>query len=190
MLRLALASLLAFGAGLFPIAVAHACTCAGLLGVGASIERSDLSFVGVLVASAPIGRDADGFGPLIGTTFAVERASMDVGAHVRVAAPPGADEGACGFAFDAADRWLVHAHEAAGVLRTSSCAENRPMEDLTEAELATVTELLRDVGAGLESATPATTWSDVIPRLVAVAVAVALAAALFVAGERRGRSRR
>jgi hypothetical protein len=187
MVRSIAAMLLVLTASAVSAAPARACSCVQSAGLREAIASAELAFVGTPVGERAVGKDRTGFGPLIGTTFRVERASSETAARLEIAARPGEDEGACGFSFGLHERWLVMAHRSGGLLQTSSCAENRPLGAIAPAELALLDELLPHVtvAADREPGDAGTAW---LPAVAAAAAAM-LAIGLFAAAAfRRSRA--
>jgi hypothetical protein len=187
MVRSIAAMLLVLTASAVSVAPAHACSCVQSAGLREAVTSAELAFVGTAIGERPAGKDRTGFGPLIGTTFRVERASSETAPRLEVAARPGEDEGACGFSFGLHERWLVMAHRSGGLLQTSSCAENRSLGAIAPAELALLDELLPHVtvAADREPGDAGTAW---LPAVAAAAAAM-LAIGLFAAAAfRRSRA--
>jgi hypothetical protein len=189
MVRVLASMLFAIAASVVSVAPAHACSCVHWDSLREAVTSAELAFVGTPVAESPAGKDRTGFGPLIATTFRVERASIETAPRLEVAARPGGDEGACGFSFDLHERWLVMAHRSGGLLQTSSCAHNRPLSALEPADWALLAELLPHVlrGADAESADAGPAW---LPALMAATASmVAIGTVAVLAFRRAGRDR-
>lgn len=142
--RLFAALSLAFALTAVPIASVQACSCGMLGGPADIIATSDLAFVGTVASADQKGNDPAGFGQMIRYAFLVERASAPIdGSVVHVDALGGDGGASCGFTFGMGERWLVDARLADdGSLMTGLCSGNAMIEQMGEAELAAVVELL------------------------------------------------
>lgn len=189
MVRSIAAMLLVLTASAVAVAPAHACSCVQWAGLREAVRSAELAFVGTPIGERAAGKDRTGFGPLIATTFRVERASSETAPHLEVAARPGEDEGACGFSFGLHERWLVMAHRSGGRLQTSSCAENRPLGAIAPAELELLDELLPHVTVAAERdpGDAGTAWLPAVATAAASMLAIGLVAA---AAFRRSRAAR
>jgi hypothetical protein len=179
MVRILGAMLIAVAASVVAVAPAHACSCVQWADLREAVTSAELAFVGTPVGESPAGKDGTGFGPLIATTFRVERASTDATPRLEVAARPGGDEGACGFSFSLHERWLVMTHRSGGMMQTSSCAGNRPIGTMAPADLALLEELLPHATstADPEPVDAGTPWLPALAVAAAAMLAIGLVAA-------------
>lgn len=127
-----------------PVATVRACSCMEFTLEGA-IAAADIAFVGVLTdpKTAP---ERGGFEPIT-WRFEMERANRAVnGSIIEVSAP--ANDGAnCGVGFGVDERWLVMASRFDGVLSSSSCAGNLPMDDADPLVVAQIEDSVPAIAA-------------------------------------------
>ena len=121
-----------------PAATVHACSCVGF-STAEAVEFATIAFVGTVAERAPGGQDPMLGAPLVRYAFAVERASKATGPIVEVVSHDDPGGASCGFSFGEGERWFVAATAQDGLLRTSLCSGNMPIEGLGDAE---VTELV------------------------------------------------
>ena len=140
-LRGIVAAGLAVGTLAAPAATVHACSCVGF-STAEAVESATIAFVGTVAERAPGGQDPMLGAPLVRYAFAVERASKATGPTVEVVSHDDPGGSSCGFSFGHGERWFVAAMAQDGVLRTSLCSGNMPVEGLGEADMAALVELL------------------------------------------------
>ena len=124
-----------------PAATVRACSCVGFSTADA-VESATIAFVGTVAERAPGGQDPMLGAPLVRYAFAVERASKATGPIVEVVSHDDPGGASCGFSFGQGERWFVAATAQDGLLRTSLCSGNAPIEGLGNAEVAELVELL------------------------------------------------
>ncbi|MDQ3688432.1 MAG: hypothetical protein M3406_00055 [Chloroflexota bacterium] len=173
-----------------PLTSVHACSCVGFTAADA-VEAADLAFVGTVADSTPAGKDPMMGGPLVRYAFEVERASQAVGPFVEVAAHDDGGGASCGFTFGIGERWFVAATMEGGSLRSHLCSGNLRMEDVGDAGMAELVDLLpmepvaatsgpqTQVSAVAPTATAVGSMVDT-PVVVALLIGLAAAAALVV----------
>jgi len=112
-----------------PIAQVAACSCIAMSPEEAA-RTADAVFAGTVVGEEPpAARDLLGPEPMgqVVYTFAVDGvAKGEVGAEASVVA--GGDSAACGMTFSTKERWLIFATIQDGMLTTSLCAGNLPLQ--------------------------------------------------------------
>jgi len=179
-----------------PVATVNACSCMQM-DPAAAVDMAELAFVGTVVDTATAEKEAGTGMSLVRYAFEVERASQASGPIVEVSAIDGDGGASCGFAFGMDERWFVAATTEEGSLRTTLCSGNLMIEDLGEAEQASLANLLPVEPASAAptpdpapEATP-TVAGVGVPVAVALLIGAAAAAALglvLVLAMRRGRA--
>lgn len=124
-----------------PAATVHACSCVGFSRAEA-VEFATIAFVGTVAERAPGGQDPMLGAPMVRYAFAIERASKATGPIVEVVSHDDPGGASCGFSFGQGERWFVAATAQDGLLRTSLCSGNAPIEGLGDAEMAELVGLL------------------------------------------------
>lgn len=170
-----------------PAATVHACSCVGF-STAEAVDFATIAFVGTVADRAPGGQDPMLGAPLVRYAFAVERASKATGPIVEVVSHDDPGGSSCGFSFGHGERWFVAATAEDGVLRTSLCSGNAPIEGLGDADMAELVGLLpvEPVPGDLPSADAG--LSIPAPLLVAL-IGVGVLAAGSAWAFRRGRAR-
>jgi hypothetical protein len=172
-----------------PAASVHACTCGGFTTPDA-VEAADLAFIGTVTDSAAAGKDPMMGVPLVRYAFEVERASQAIGPFVEVAAHDDGGGSSCGFTFGIGERWFVAATREGGSLRSNLCSGNLRMEDVGDADMAALVDLLpmEPVAAtsGPQTQDPvvaptATAVASMVDTSVVVALLIGLTAAAALA---------
>ena len=170
-----------------PAATVQACSCVGFSKAEA-VEFATIAFVGTVAERAPGGQDPMLGAPLVRYAFAVERASKASGPIVEVVSHDDPGGASCGFSFGQGERWFVAATAQDGLLRTSLCSGNAPIEGLGDADMAELVGLLpvEPVPADLPSGDAGLSIpAPLLVTLIGVAVLAAGSALAF----RRGRAR-
>jgi hypothetical protein len=170
-----------------PTVTVQACSCVGF-STAEAVEFATIAFVGTVAERAPGGQDPMLGAPLVRYAFAVERASKASGPIVEVVSHDDPGGASCGFSFGQGERWFVAATAQDGLLRTSLCSGNAPIEGLGDADMAELVGLLpvEPVPADLPSGDGG--LSIPAPLLVAL-IGVAVLAAGSAWAFRRGRAR-
>jgi hypothetical protein len=170
-----------------PAATVQACSCVGF-STAEAVEFATIAFVGTVAERAPGGQDPMLGAPLVRYAFAVERASKASGPIVEVVSHDDPGGASCGFSFGHGERWFVAATAQDGLLRTSLCSGNVPIEGLGDADMAELVGLLpvEPVPADLPSGDAGLSIpAPLLVTLIGVAVLAAGSALAF----RRGRAR-
>jgi hypothetical protein len=170
-----------------PAATVQACSCVGF-STAEAVEFATIAFVGTVAERAPGGQDPMLGAPLVRYAFAVERASKASGPIVEVVSHDDPGGASCGFSFGHGERWFVAATAQDGLLRTSLCSGNAPIEGLGDADMAELVGLLpvEPVPADLPSGDAGLSIpAPLLVTLIGVAVLAAGSALAF----RRGRAR-
>jgi hypothetical protein len=170
-----------------PAATVHACSCVGSSTADA-VEFATIAFVGTVAERAPGGQDPMLGAPLVRYAFAVERASKATGPIVEVVSHDDPGGSSCGFSFGAGERWFVVAMAQDGMLRTSLCSGNLPIEGIGDADMAELVGLLPVEPVPAEQPSGDAGISIPAPLLVALLVVGILATGSAWAF-RRGRAR-
>ena len=170
-----------------PAATVHACSCVGF-STAEAVEFATIAFVGTVAERAPGGQDPMMGAPLVRYAFAVERASKETGAIVEVVSHDDPGGASCGFSFGEGERWFVAATAQDGLLRTSLCSGNAPIEGLGDADMAELVELLPVEPSTADVPSGDADLSIPAPLLVAL-VGVGVLAAGSAWAFRRGRAR-
>jgi hypothetical protein len=170
-----------------PAATVQACSCVGF-STAEAVEIATIAFIGTVADTAPGGQDPMMGAPLVRYAFAVERASRASGPIVEVVSHDDPGGASCGFSFGQGERWFVAATAQDGLLRTSLCSGNAPIEGLGDADMAELVGLLpvEPVPADLPSGDAG--LSVPAPLLVAL-IGVAVLAAGSAWAFRRGRAK-
>lgn len=170
-----------------PGAIVHACSCVGF-STAEAVEAATIAFVGTVAGRAPGGHDPMLGAPLVRYAFAVERASKATGPTVEVVSHDDPGGASCGFSFGQGERWFVAAMAQDGLLRTSLCSGNAPIEGLGDADMAELVELLP-----VEPSPAAAPSGDAGPSVPAPLLAALIGVSILAAGSawafRRGRAR-
>jgi hypothetical protein len=178
---LALATLVA------PAATVHACSCVGF-STAEAVESATIAFVGTVAERAPGGQDPMLGASLVRYAFAVERASKATGTILEVVSHDDPGGSSCGFSFGQGERWFVAATAQDGLLRTSLCSGNAPIEGLGDAELAELIGLLPVEPAPADVPSGDAGPSIPVPLVVAL-IGMGVVAAGSAWAFRRGRAR-
>lgn len=128
-LRLLAALAIVIGVSAVPIAQVAACSCMAM-GPEEAATMAEVVFAGTVVGEEPpAARDLLGPEPMgqVVYTFAVDGvAKGEVGAEVSLGA--GGDSAMCGMSFALNERWFIFATIQDGMLTTSLCAGNLPLQ--------------------------------------------------------------
>jgi hypothetical protein len=152
-----------------------ACECAFTEPVAAARD-ADVVFIGTLAGTAGGGKPVAAGDTAWTWNVELSRSPGDP-ATITVVAPPN-DGANCGVSFGLEERWLVMASSQDGVLRTSGCASNTPVDGAPEAYLEVIDALV-PIGS---AATGDAASSLPVPMLVllgGVAVLIAVSALAF-----------
>ena len=127
-----------------PVASVRACSCMEFTLEGA-IAAADIAFVGVLTdpKAAP---ELGGFEPIT-WRFEMERANRAVNGSIIEVSAPVNDGANCGVGFGVDERWLVMASRSDGVLNSSSCAGNVPIDNADPFVVAQIEALVPAIDA-------------------------------------------
>lgn len=170
-----------------PAATVHACSCVGF-STAEAVEFATIAFVGTVAERGPGGQDPMLGAPLVRYAFAVERASKATGPIVEVVSHDDPGGASCGFSFGEGERWFVAATAQDGLLRTSLCSGNAPIEGLGDADVAELVELLPVEPSPADPPSGGAGLSIPAPLLVAL-IGVGVLAAGSAWAFRRGRAR-
>jgi len=170
-----------------PVATVHACSCVGF-STAEAVEFATIAFVGTVAERAPAGQDPMLGAPLVRYAFAVERASKQTGPVVEVVSHDDPGGSSCGFSFGQGERWFVAATAQDGLLQTSLCSGNAPIEGLGDAQLAELVGLLPVAPVPADVPSGDVGPSLPVPLLIAL-IGVGAVAAGSAWAFRRGRAR-
>ncbi len=142
-----------------PVASVRACSCMEFTLEGA-IAAADIAFVGVLTDPKAVP-ELGGFEPIT-WRFEMERANRAVNGSIIEVSAPVNDGANCGVGFGVDERWLVMASRSDGVLNSSSCAGNVPIDDADPLVVAQIEALVPAIDAAA-AAEPAASPSATSP---------------------------
>lgn len=142
-----------------PVASVRACSCMEFTLEGA-IAAADIAFVGVLT-DPKVAPELGGFEPIT-WRFEMERANRAVNGSIIEVSAPVNDGANCGVGFGVDERWLVMASRSDGVLNSSSCAGNVPIDDADPLVVAQIEALVPAIDAAA-AAEPAASPSATSP---------------------------
>ncbi len=142
-----------------PVASVRACSCMEFTLEGA-IAAADIAFVGVLTDPKAVP-ELGGFEPIT-WRFEMERANRAVNGSIIEVSAPVNDGANCGVGFGVDERWLVMASRSDGVLNSSSCAGNLPIDDADPLVVAQIEALVPAIDAAA-AAEPAASPSATSP---------------------------
>lgn len=142
-----------------PVVSVRACSCMEFTLEGA-IAAADIAFVGVLTdpKAAP---ELGGFEPIT-WRFEMERANRAVNGSIIEVSAPVNDGANCGVGFGVDERWLVMASRSDGVLNSSDCAGNVPIDEADPLVVAQIEALVPAIDAAA-AAEPAASPSATSP---------------------------